>query len=120
MTANLMADSLDLFGPPRCAQCHGEPHFGPCPLPGDWQTPRTYEGKLDGPRLTRLLDLVREALSDGEWWTLRQLQARCGHSEAGISARIRELRWRSAGSHIIERKRIGDMKQGWWAYRMVR
>lgn len=82
--------------------------------------PPTYDGTLDGPRLTTLLGRVLGALSDGTWWTLGELKARCWGSEAGISARIRELRKRHAGGHTILRRRRGAPQAGLWEYRMVR
>lgn len=70
---------------------------------------------IDKPRLETLLDLVSFALDDGEWWTLFGIRNFIGRgSEAGISARIRELR---GMGHKIERRRRGDPKLGLWEYR---
>jgi hypothetical protein len=77
-----------------------------------------YNGKADGPRLTRLLDAVRTLMLDGHWRTLREIVAVVGHSEAGVSARLRELRHRYAGGYTVLRKRIGDPKRGLWAYKV--
>ncbi len=76
----------------------------------------TYSPELDQTRLGRQLDLVAFRLSDGHWWTLGALQGVCGGSEAGISARIRDLRKARYGGHLVQRKRL---EGGQWAYRMI-
>lgn len=97
-----------------------QPDFWALPLSDARGDPPTYTGALDGARLTTLLARVLEALSDGSWWTLGELKERCGGSEAGISARIREARTPQAGRHTIERRRRGVPKRGLWEYRLVR
>ena len=76
----------------------------------------TYDAKLDGPRLGRLLDRVRDALMSGDWMTLAELKAVAGGSETGISARLRELRHPVNGGYTIDRRRRGDPRQGLWEY----
>jgi hypothetical protein len=76
----------------------------------------TYDPALDGPRLRTQLHRVRAALANGAWWTLRGLADQCGGSEAGVSARLRDLRKRRHGCHRISRRRLDG---GLWAYRMV-
>jgi biotin operon repressor len=51
-----------------------------------------FEARHDRERLSTLLESVLNTMRTGRWWTLRELQETVGHSEAGISARIRELR----------------------------
>jgi len=75
----------------------------------------TYDPKLDEARLTGQLSRVYECLKDGQWWTLQRLKVTAGGSEAGISARIRDLRKSKWGAHKIERRRVSD---GLWEYRM--
>lgn len=87
--------------------------------PSFFDAPPSYMGSLDGPRLTGLLEAVRTLMRDGQWRTLGEIVAVVGHSEAGVSARLRELRCRHAGSHVIERKRLGNPTRGLWSYRMV-
>lgn len=83
------------------------------PFDGD-----TYKRELDCARLTGQLNRVREALSRWErWWTLSELQAVAGGSEAGISARVRDLRKPKFGNFIIEHKRCED---GLWRYMMIK
>ncbi len=52
----------------------------------------TYDADLDEQRLTTLLQRVQKTMSGGQWYTLGELQAICGGSEAGLSARLRDLR----------------------------
>lgn len=58
-------------------------------------------------------------MSDGEWRTLHQIQAIVGGSEAGISARLRDLRKEQFGTYIVNRKRRGNHSCGVWAYQLV-
>lgn len=75
----------------------------------------TFDAELDGPRLGRQLDGVRYMLlaHRGEFFTLGELQAMAGGSEAGISARIRDLRKPRNGGHDVQRRRRGG---GVWEY----
>lgn len=58
----------------------------------------------------------------GIWWTLPQLRdyIQRGYgipiSEAGLSARIRDLRKAAYGGHTIERRKNGSL----WEYKLVR
>ena len=86
-----------------------------------WQSaPRldgvTYDPVEDGERLGTQMRRVFRALRAGGWWTLHQLRERCGGSEAGISARIRDLRKLKFGSHVVDRRRC---KGGLWKYRLI-
>jgi len=77
---------------------------------------RTFDPALDADRLGTQLGRVYACLSDGQWYTLEQLQAFCGGSEAGISARLRDLRKPRFGGHVIDRERVNG---GLWRYRMA-
>lgn len=79
----------------------------------------TYEPALDETRLLGQLGQVRRLVSDGEWHTLRELAAGARGSEAGISARLRDLRKEKFGSFTIERRRAGAPSSGCFEYRMV-
>lgn len=64
----------------------------------------TYEPALDAARLKGQLERVRALMLDGEWRSLPQIRAALGNrdSEAGLSARLRQLR--SCG-YLVERRR---------------
>lgn len=69
----------------------------------------------DTQRLSRQLDIVKRCLLNGEWWTLTALAAVSGGSEAGVSARLRDLRKPRFGNYVIERQRIAG---GLYKYRI--
>ena len=75
----------------------------------------TFDEKQDSVRLGRLLDNVRLCMSDGRWWTLARLSKATGGSEAGVSARIRDLRKARFGGHTVDRRRHPT---GLWEYRL--
>ena len=79
----------------------------------------TFDAALDEKRLTTLQQRVQSAMSDGNWYTLGELQAICGGSEAGVSARLRDLRKPAWGSHTIERRRRGEGQRGLFEYRFA-
>jgi len=89
----------------------------------DWSDPvkhfdgETYEPKRDRVRLTGQLARVFYAMRGAEWTTLRDLADLAQGSEAGVSARLRDLRKQRFGGHTIERRRVTD---GLWEYRMLR
>ena len=78
----------------------------------------TYDPDRDYTRLASALERVRAAVTGhrGEWWTLHQLAAIAQASEAGTSARLRDLRKPQFGGLPIEaRRQIG----GLWQYRLA-
>jgi hypothetical protein len=83
----------------------------------------TFDEAKDGPRLGRQLSLVYSLMQDGEWRTLREIASELyqniGHvSEAGVSARLRDLRKDKFGGHTVERRRV-DGCNGLWQYRVI-
>ena len=78
---------------------------------------QTYSPELDLARLSSQLERVKAVMLSGNWYTLQELQRLCGGSEAGISARLRDLRKKHHG-FIIERERRGDPKRGLHHYRL--
>jgi hypothetical protein len=73
---------------------------------------------LDAKRLTGQLIRVREIMYDQEWRTLAEIVELVGGSEAGVSARLRDLRKVRFGSHEVKRRRRGG-KGGLWEYCVV-
>lgn len=67
----------------------------------------TYEPELDEKRLTTQLARVKEYMLTGYWTTLAEMATYAGGSEAGCSARLRDLRKQQNGGFIIERRRRG-------------
>ena len=73
----------------------------------------TYDPKKDKTRLTTQLAQVRHLMIDGRKRTLAQIAQLVGGSEAGVSARLRDLRKSRHGSYIVQRARIAG---GLWVY----
>ncbi len=75
----------------------------------------TYVEGLDKVRLTSQLRKVYEAMSDGQWRTLRALSRITGSSESSVSARLRDLRKQKFGGRDILRERVS---KGLYHYRV--
>ena len=65
----------------------------------------TFEPAKDSARLNTQLQRVFALLRDGQWRTLAEIHEAVGGSEAGISARCRDLRKPHCGSHEVQRAR---------------
>lgn len=76
----------------------------------------TYDPPRDYERLTGQLGAVFDLMKDGRWRTLSEIAERVHGSEAGISARLRDLRKREYGGHAVERDNIGG---GTCTYRLI-
>lgn len=83
---------------------------------GDYFDGETFDRAHDGPRLKGQLAKVRDVMVGGEWVTLKDLAFQVKGSEAGVSARIRDLRKEKFGGYTIERRRLAG---GLWEYRML-
>lgn len=70
----------------------------------------------DAVRLSGQLAAVYDLMSDGGWWTLAELAGRVNASTQSVSARLRDLRKPFAGSHTVQREKIGG---GLFRYRMT-
>jgi len=80
-----------------------------------WFDGETYFPSLDRKRLTSQLMRVFALMKDGQWRTLYEIQTRCGGSESGISARIRDFRKERFGGHEIKTRR---RTEGTWEYKL--
>lgn len=83
-----------------------------------------FDPALDGKRLTTQLDRVLAVMSDHEWHTIPEIVKKISFppyeqaSEAGVSARLRDLRKTRFGSRKIERRRVGN--SGTFQYRLAK
>jgi len=68
----------------------------------------TFEPARDGARLTSQLIRVKELMLDGQWRSLPQIAAVVGGSEAGVSARLRDLRKPRNGAYTVNRRHVAD------------
>lgn len=80
----------------------------------------TYSPSLDLSRLESQLERVRELMLDSKWRTLDEIHRIVGGSEAGISARLRDLRKPRFGSYQVNRRRRGDATAGLFEYRLLK
>ena len=78
----------------------------------------TIESDADRDRLTGQLDRVRTLMLDGRWRTLAEIARLVNGSEAGVSARLRDLRKSHFGGHAVERRRV-EGAGGLHEYRVV-
>jgi hypothetical protein len=76
----------------------------------------TYDAARDQVRLSGQLQNVQQVLSDHRWHTLAEIAQRIGGSEAGISARLRDLKKERFGRHKIEKQHLSN---GLWRYRLA-
>ncbi len=77
---------------------------------------KTFDRKKDGKRLEGQYKKVLALMSDGKWRTLREISDGIGGgSEAGVSARLRDLRKPEFGSFKVSKARIGA---GLWKYKL--
>ena len=74
------------------------------------------ETPAETPRLARQLEAVRSLMQDCVPRTLGEIEAATGYPQASISARLRDLRRKEHGEHIVERRHI---KNGLWSYRVA-
>lgn len=76
----------------------------------------TFDFDRDSKRLTGQLERVRHAMRDGRWRTLEQIARMVDGSEAGVSARLRDLRKPRFGGLAVEREYV---ERGVWRYRVL-
>ena len=78
----------------------------------------------DSQRLTTQFERVLSVMQDSQWHTLAQIVNQISYppydraSEAGVSARLRDMRKSAFGGHRIERRRVHGA--GLYEYRLVK
>ncbi len=80
---------------------------------------QTFNPGHDDTRLGTQLERVKGLMSDTSWRTLSEIRSQTGGSEAGISARLRDLRKTKFGGHTVLRRRRGVPSRGLWEYRLL-
>jgi hypothetical protein len=84
----------------------------------------TFDPSKDGPRLTNQLMRVLAVMQDGNWHTLASIAEQISYppydraSEAGVSARLRDLRKIRFGGYHIDRRRVKEA--GLYEYRLIK
>jgi hypothetical protein len=79
----------------------------------------TYEPEHDKDRLSGQLKRVKKLMLDGRWRTLAAIHRIVGGSEAGVSARLRDLRKERFGAFQVQRRAVAGLRQkGCFEYRI--
>lgn len=76
----------------------------------------SFDAERDAVRLTGQLHRVKALMADGHWRTLREIADAVGGSEAGVSARLRDMRKARFGGCEVERAHVTN---GLYRYRVV-
>jgi hypothetical protein len=80
----------------------------------------TFCPERDGERLSGALGRTYELMADGRWRTLQKIAEAVGCTEAGASARLRDLRKDGVQSKYpnrgVEREFV---ERGLWRYRLI-
>lgn len=76
----------------------------------------TYDPGRDGDRLRSQLKRVRDLMLDGRWRSIAAIAAHVGGSEAGVSARLRDLRKPRNGAYTVNRRYVGE---GMFEYQLI-
>lgn len=76
----------------------------------------TYDHTRDGQRLAAQYDLVFEVMRDGHWRTLEEISAATGAPPTSVSARLRDMRKRRFGSHVVLRAYVA---RGLFRYQVI-
>ena len=75
-----------------------------------------YEHEHDFVRLSGQIQRVYDAIKDGDWYTLDEINKITGDPHASISAQLRNLRKERFGSHVIDKRYKGSRSNGLWEY----
>ena len=75
-----------------------------------------YEHEHDYARLSGQIQRVYDAIKDGDWYTLDQINRITGDPHASVSAQLRNLRKERFGSHVVEKRYKGNRASGLWEY----
>ena len=77
-----------------------------------------FDGSAPGVTETRerQISAVWWIMKDGAWHTLPQIARKVNCPMQSVSARLRDMRKKRYGSHIIEREYLYD---GLWRYRLI-
>lgn len=76
----------------------------------------SYDAKRDYERLDCQLAEVFRLMRDGQWRTLSEIARDVRGSQAGVSARLRDLKKQQYGGHQVPKEYVGD---GVWRYRLI-
>lgn len=77
-----------------------------------------YSPQLDGQRIARQHEQIRDLCITGYWRTLSEIAKLTGYPEASVSAQLRHLRKEAFGGYIVDKRRRDGA--GLWEYQVRR
>ena len=78
-----------------------------------------YEHKHDFVRLSGQIQRVYDAIKDGDWYTLDEINKITGDPHASVSAQLRNLRKKRFGAHVVDKWYKGSRSNGLWEYKLA-
>ncbi len=78
-----------------------------------------YTEAVDGPRVAKQHERIRDLMLDGRWRTLSEIEAATGDPAASASAQLRHLRKPRFGSYVVDKRRRGEPGRGVWEYHVA-
>jgi hypothetical protein len=81
-----------------------------------------YDENLDGDRLRKQHNAVKNLMLDGKWRTLREISQALDYPESSISAQLRHLRKVRFGCYTVLKQRrylMGERSAGTWEYKVL-
>jgi hypothetical protein len=78
-----------------------------------------YDPAQDNGRLTGQIRRVFDAMRDGQWRTLAELEVITKDPPASISAQLRHLRKARFGGYAVNKRTRGDRKAGLYEYQLI-
>lgn len=78
-----------------------------------------YVEELDQKRLTGQIKRIYNLMIDGNWRTLKEIENTTSDPQSSISAQLRHLRKPRFGSHILNKRRSGEEKNGLFEYQLL-
>jgi len=79
-----------------------------------------YNHAFDYTRLKGQLSRVFDAMKDGQFRTLSEIEAITNDPQASISAQLRHLRKARFGGHIINKRPRGSRESGLFEYQLLK
>lgn len=67
-----------------------------------------YNERLDGERVHKQMDVIRDLMIDGKERTLQDIEALTGYPQSSISAQLRHLRKQRFGGYQVFKRRVGE------------
>ena len=79
-----------------------------------------YVPELDQQRLSGQILRIRELMIDGKYRTLSEIEQITNDPQSSISAQLRNLRKDRFGKHILNKRRVGNRRDGLFEYQLLK